>query len=194
MIAGYLDTFPQIDPKAFIFRGVTVIGDVTVGIESNIWFGVVLRGDVNHIRIGARTNIQDNATVHVTTALYPTEIGDEVTVGHNAVIHGSIIGDRTLIGMGAVLLDGCRIGKNVIVAAGAILRMKSVIPDGVLVAGNPAVIKRDITAEERLFFERSAANYVKYSYNYLTSSPDVLYSREELKAERTQQQHAHNGA
>ncbi|HOW52352.1 MAG TPA: gamma carbonic anhydrase family protein [bacterium] len=185
MIAGYLNTFPRIDEKAFVFKGATVIGDVVIGPESNIWFGVVLRGDVNYIRIGARTNIQDNATVHVTTALYPTEIGDEVTVGHNAVIHGSTIGDRTLIGMGAVLLDGCRIGKNVIVAAGSIVRMKSVIPDGVLVAGNPAVIKRDITEDERLFFERSAANYVKYSYNYLTSSSDILYSREELNAELT---------
>jgi carbonic anhydrase/acetyltransferase-like protein (isoleucine patch superfamily) len=185
MIAGYLGTFPRIHEEAFIFKGVTIIGDVEIGPGTNIWFGTVVRGDVNHIRIGARTNIQDNATIHVTTALYPTEIGDEVTVGHNAVIHGSVIGDRSLIGMGAVLLDGCRIGKNVIVAAGSILRMKSVIPDGVLIAGNPAVVKRDITAEERLFFERSAANYVKYSHNYLTSSPDILYSREELKAERT---------
>lgn len=181
MIARYLDTFPRIDKSVAVFRGATIVGDVTIGPEASIWFGAVLRGDVHHIRIGARTNVQDNATVHVTAAKYPTEIGDEVTIAHHTVIHGSIIGDRTLIGMGAVLLDGCRVGSEVIVAAGSLLRTGTVIPDGVLVAGNPATVKRPLTEEERLFLKRSADNYVKYSRNYLTSSPDTLYSPEELK-------------
>ena len=148
MITNYLDKVPAIDPEAVIFRTADVIGDVTVGAESGIWFGAVVRGDVNSIKIGRRTNIQDNATIHVTTALYPTVIGDDVTVGHNAVIHGSIIADNILIGMGAVVLDGCKIGKNSIIAANSIVLGGTEIPEGVLVAGNPAKVRRPVTEEE----------------------------------------------
>lgn len=181
MIINYLDKIPSIN-EAFIFKTSVIIGDVTIGKDSNIWFGTVLRGDVNSIKIGERTNIQDNATVHVTTALFPTVIGDEVTIGHNAVIHGSVIGDRVLIGMGAVLLDGCCIGKNSIIAANSVLRNGTQIPDGVLVAGNPATIKRAVTPDELAGLERSAQNYVRYSSNYLTYSPDSIYSSDEIKA------------
>lgn len=181
MIINYLDKIPSIN-EAFIFKTSVIIGDVTIGKDSNIWFGTVLRGDVNSIKIGERTNIQDNATVHVTTALFPTVIGNEVTIGHNAVIHGSVIEDRVLIGMGAVLLDGCRIGKNSIIAANSVLRNGTQIPDGVLVAGNPATIKRAVTTDELAGLERSSANYVRYSSNYLTYSPDSIYSSDEIKA------------
>ena len=181
MITNYLEKIPNIDPEAVIFKTADVIGDVTIGAESGIWFGAVVRGDVNSIKIGKRTNIQDNATIHVTTALYPTVIGDDVTVGHNAVIHGSIIADNVLIGMGAVVLDGCKIGKNSIIAANSVLLGGTEIPEGVLVAGNPAKIKREITAEEIEGLKKSAENYARYARNYLTSSKDSIYSAADMK-------------
>ncbi|HNW82098.1 MAG TPA: gamma carbonic anhydrase family protein [bacterium] len=181
MIINYLNKIPVLN-ESFIFKTAVIIGDVTIGKHSNIWFGTVLRGDVNSIIIGERTNIQDNATVHVTTEFFPTTIGNEVTIGHNAVIHGSVIEDCVLIGMGAVLLDGCHIKKNSIIAANSVLRSGTEIPEGVLVAGNPAKIKRDVTEEELAGLERSASNYVRYSFNYLTYSPDSIYSSDEIKA------------
>lgn len=181
MITKYLDKIPKIDPEAFIFKTADVIGDVTLGAESSVWFGAVVRGDVNTIKIGKKTNIQDNATIHVTTALYPTFIGDGVTVGHNAVIHGSLIDDNVLIGMGAVVLDGCKIGKNSIIAANSVLLGGTEIPEGVLVAGNPAKIKREVTPEEIEGLKKSAQNYARYSHNYLTSSKDSIYSSSEIR-------------
>ena len=180
MIANYLNKVPAIDPKAVIFKTADVIGDVTLGAESSVWFGAVVRGDVNSIKIGKRTNIQDNATIHVTTALYPTVIGDDVTVGHNAVIHGSIIAENVLIGMGAVVLDGCKIGKNSIIAANSVLLGGTEIPEGVLVAGNPAKIKRAVSAEEIEGLRKSAEHYAGYSRNYLTYSKDSVYTADDL--------------
>jgi carbonic anhydrase/acetyltransferase-like protein (isoleucine patch superfamily) len=180
VIINYLDKIPDIDRGAYIFKTAVVIGNVVLKKGANIWFGSVIRGDVNSITIGENTNIQDNATVHVTTEKYPTHIGNEVTVGHNAVIHGSVIEDRVLIGMGAVLLDGCHIGKNTIVAANSLIRGGTAIPEGVLVAGNPAQIKRKLTVEEIDGIKRSSENYVKYSLNYLTYSQDSIYSVEEM--------------
>ncbi len=176
LLVPYLNTYPKIDEKAVIFKATTIIGDVTIGPESTIWFGTVIRGDVNSIVIGERTNIQDNTTIHVTTDLYPTHIGNGVTVGHNVVIHGSTIEDYALIGMNAVILDGCVIGHHTIIAAGTVLKMHSNIPSGVLVAGNPGKIKRELSSDEFAFLEKSAANYVRYGHNYLTSSPDAIYS------------------
>ncbi len=181
MIYNYLDKLPLINEDSFVFKHTVITGDVTIKKEASIWFGTVIRGDVNSVSIGERTNIQDNSTIHVTTQKYPTFIGDSVTVGHNVTIHGSTIGNNSLIGMGAVLLDGCVVGSNTIVAAGSVLRMNTKIPDNVLVAGNPAVIKRELTPEEIAFFEISATNYVKYSRNYLTSTPDSIYSIAEIR-------------
>jgi len=181
MIINYLNKIPTIDPQAFIFKDTTVIGDVSIGKDSSIWFGSVVRGDVNTITIGERTNIQDNSTIHVTTDLFPTHIGNEVTIGHNVVIHGSIVEDRALIGMGAVILDGCVIGKNSVIAANSVLLGKTKIPEGVLVAGNPGKIKRELRQDELDLLKRSASNYVKYSRNYLTSSPNSIYSSDEIK-------------
>ena len=180
MITNYLNKIPKIDKNAVVFRTADVIGDVTLEAGSSVWFGAVVRGDVNTIKIGKRTNIQDNATIHVTTALYPTFIGDDVTVGHNAVIHGSIIADNVLIGMGAVVLDGCKIGKNTIIAANSVLLGGTEIPEGVLVAGNPAKIKREVTAEEIEGLRKSAEHYEGYSRNYLTYSKDSVYSPDDL--------------
>lgn len=182
MIINYLNKIPNIDENSFVFKNSVVIGEVTIGAESAIWFGSVVRGDVNSIKIGKRTNIQDNATIHVTTALYPTVIGDDVTVGHNAVIHGSIIADNVLIGMGAVVLDGCKIGKNSIIAANSVLLGGTEIPEGVLVAGNPAKIKREVTAEEIEGLKKSAQNYVNYARNYLTYSKDSIYSQSDIRS------------
>ncbi len=181
MIINYLDKVPKVEKDVFIFKTAAVIGDVVLKKNSNIWFGAVVRGDVNSIVIGERTNVQDNATVHVTSETHPVFIGNDVTIGHNAVIHGSFIDDRVLVGMGAILLDGCRIGKNTIIAANSVLRNGTVVPEGVLVAGNPAQIKREVTNEELKGLETSAANYVKYSGNYLTYSPDSIYSFKEME-------------
>ncbi len=181
MIINYLDKKPKIDEGAIVFKTAVIIGDVELKKGANVWFGSVVRGDVNSISIGENTNIQDNATVHVTSDTFPTVIGDEVTIGHNAVIHGTTIGNRVLVGMGAVLLDGCVIGNNCVIAANSILRNGTVIPEGVLVAGNPAKIKRELSADEIDGLKRSAANYVKYSLNYLTYSQDSIYSIEEKK-------------
>lgn len=181
MITNYLEKIPQIDAGSYIFKDTTVIGDVIIGKDSSIWFRSVVRGDVNTITIGERTNIQDNSTIHVTTDLFPTTIGNDVTVGHNVVIHGSKIGDRSLIGMGAVVLDGCDIGKNCIIAANSVILGSTKIPDGVLVAGNPGKIKRELNTEELEHLKKSASNYVKYSCNYLTSTPNSIYSSDEIK-------------
>ncbi len=182
MITNYLDRIPDIKQGAFIFKTAVIIGDVTVGKDSNVWFSTVVRGDVNKIVIGERTNIQDNSTIHVTISLFPTTIGNDVTIGHNAVIHGSTIEDRVLIGMGAIILDGCHIGKNSIIAAQSVLRNGTEIPEGVLAAGNPAKIKRELSYDEIEGLAKSAANYVKYSHNYLTYSQSSIYSNDEIKS------------
>jgi len=181
-ILNYLDKIPDIKAGAFIFKTAVIIGDTVIGKNSSIWFGTIIRGDVNKIIIGERTNIQDNSTIHVTISLFPTTIGNEVTIGHNSVIHGSTIEDRVLIGMGAVLLDGCHIRKNSIIGAHSVLRSGTEIPEGVLVAGNPAKIKRDLSPDEIEGLERSARNYVKYSFNYLTYSQYSIYSNDEIKS------------
>lgn len=186
MFYGYMGKYPRIDPKAFIFKQTVITGDTAIGAETSVWFGTVIRGDVNFIKIGSGTNIQDNTTIHVTTDKYPTIIGNNVTIGHNAVIHGAQIGDSSLIGMGAVILDGCKLGKNTMIAAGTILKMNTIIPEGVMVAGNPGVVKRPLTPQEIDFFNQSASNYIKYSYNYLTSSPDSLYLLSEINDELLQ--------
>ena len=181
MIINYLNKIPHIAPHAYIFKDTTVIGDVKIGRDSSIWFRSVVRGDVNSIFIGERTNIQDNSTIHVTTDLFPTHVGNEVTIGHNVVIHGSKIGHRSLIGMGAAILDGCNIGEDCIIAANSVLLGGTVIPDGVLVAGNPGKIKRELRQDEIDHLKRSASNYVNYSRNYLTSAPNSIYSSDEIK-------------
>jgi len=181
MITNYFDKIPEIHSQAYIFKNTTVIGDVKIGKDSSIWFGSILRGDVNSIVIGERTNIQDNSTVHVTTKLFPTLIQNEVTIGHNVIIHGATLNNRALIGMGAVILDGCHIGASSIIAANSVLLEGTKVPEGVLVAGNPGKIKRDLKEKELMHLEKSASNYVKYSRNYLTSSKDSIYSSEEVR-------------
>jgi gamma-carbonic anhydrase len=157
---------PHVDPSAFVDISAQVIGDVHIGAESSVWMNVVVRGDVHYIRIGARTNIQDGTVVHVMRDTHPTVIGDDVTIGHGAVVHGTTIEDRCLIGMGAILLNGCRIGTGSIVAAGALVPEGMVVPPGSMVMGMPAKVRRELTPEEDASIKWYADNYVRYRLDF----------------------------
>jgi len=170
MLRPFRSIFPAVDPSAFVDSSAQVIGDVHVGAESSLWMNVVVRGDVNAIRIGARTNIQDLTMVHVMRETHPTIIGDNVTVGHSAVVHGATIEDRCLIGMGAILLNGCRIGTGSIVAAGALVPEGRVVPPGSMVMGLPATVRRALTPEEDASIQWYADNYVRYRLEYQSES------------------------
>ncbi|HVE87448.1 MAG TPA: gamma carbonic anhydrase family protein [Myxococcales bacterium] len=157
---------PKIHPTCFIEASAQVVGDVEIGEESSIWFNTVVRGDVNRIRIGRRTNIQDLSLIHVLKDRHATTIGDEVTVGHHVVLHGCTVGNRVLVGMGAVVMDGVLVGDECIIAAGALLTPGTQIPPGMLAVGSPARPKRPLTPDEREWLSRSAANYVEYAVAY----------------------------
>jgi carbonic anhydrase/acetyltransferase-like protein (isoleucine patch superfamily) len=167
MLRRHRSIFPRIDPSAFVDSSAQVIGDVEVGPESSIWMNAVVRGDVNTIRIGARSNVQDLTLVHVMRETHPTLIGDEVTIGHSTVVHGCTVENMCLIGMGAILLNGCRIGTGSIVAAGALVPEGMQIPPGSLVMGMPAKVKRPVTPEESASIRWYADNYVRYRLDYL---------------------------
>ncbi len=160
---------PVIHPSAFVAEGACLIGDVRLGKDVSVWFNAVLRGDINSIRVGDRTNIQDGAVLHVTHDL-PVIIGPDVTVGHHAVVHACTLEECSLIGMNAVVLDNARVGPYAIVAAGAVVRENFVVPEGVLVAGVPARIVRALTGEERTQLKASASDYVRYARSYLESA------------------------
>jgi len=166
MLRAFRSVFPSIDPTAYVDISAQIIGDVHLGAESSVWMNVVVRGDVNRIRIGARTNIQDLTLVHVMRETHPTVIGDEVTVGHSAVVHGCTIEGRCLIGMGAKLLNGCHIGTGSIVAAGALVPEGMVVPPGSMVMGIPAKVKRPLTEAEDASIKWYADNYVRYRLDY----------------------------
>jgi carbonic anhydrase/acetyltransferase-like protein (isoleucine patch superfamily) len=153
---------PVIPASAFIAEGAFVIGDVQLADDVNIWFTAVLRGDINRITVGPRTNIQDGAVVHVTHEL-PAVIGEEVTVGHRAIIHACTVGDGCLVGMGSVILDGAVIGSRSLIAAGALVLQAARIPDGSLVAGVPGRVVRRLTEVEQLQIKESALHYVDYA-------------------------------
>ena len=158
---------PTISPKAFIAPGAALIGDVHIGEDTGIWFGCVVRGDVNHIRIGARTNVQDGTIIHVTRNTAPTIIGSGVTIGHCVLLHGCTLEDNCFIGMRATLMDGAVVESGAMVAAGALVTPGKRIPTGQLWAGSPAKYFRDLSEEDRAFFPISAENYVKHAREYL---------------------------
>ena len=170
MIRSFKTTRPTVDPSAYVDQSAQVIGDVHIGAESSVWMNVVIRGDVNHIRIGKRTNIQDLTMIHVMRETHPTIIGDEVTVGHSAVVHGTTIEDRVLIGMGAVLLNGVYIEHDCVIAAGALLTEGTRIPARSLVMGSPGKVKRPLTDEEVAEIRWYADNYVNYRLDYSTET------------------------
>ncbi len=157
---------PQIHPTVFLCDGVRIVGDVSIGAHSSIWFNTVIRGDVHHIRIGEHTNVQDLCMLHVTHKKYSLNIGSHVTIGHSAVLHGATIHDTCLIGMGAKVLDRSIIGSNSIVAAGAVVREGFEVPEGVLAAGVPAKIIRPLKAAEIEQLTRQAAGYKSYVERY----------------------------
>jgi carbonic anhydrase/acetyltransferase-like protein (isoleucine patch superfamily) len=166
MLLAHRGLLPRMDPSAFIEESASIIGDVVIGSESSVWFHVVIRGDVNFIRIGNRTNIQDGSVIHVTRETHPTILGDEITVGHNATLHGCIIGARCLVGIGAVVLDGAEIGEGAMVAAGSVVSPGTIVPPGTLVMGTPARVKRSLTEVEIKNLKQSADNYVGYMREY----------------------------
>ncbi len=167
-IISYRGVAPKIHPSVFVAEGAHVIGDVEIGKESSVWFNTVIRGDVNFIRIGERTNIQDLSVLHVTNNTCPLIVGNGVTVGHNAVLHGATIKDFCLVGMGGIVLDRAVVGPYTLVAAGSVVLEDAVIPEGVMAAGIPAKVVRLLTSEERTFLFNSAQNYVGYAATYKT--------------------------
>ncbi len=166
MIAKFEDKLPVVHPSVFIANSAEVIGDVEIGEDSSIWFGSVVRGDVNYIRIGARTNIQDNCVIHVSGGTHPTVLGDEITVGHRVLLHGCTVDDRCLIGMGAILMDGVHVGEECLVGAGSLLTPGTIVPPRSLVIGSPARVKRELTEDEIEFLDRSWRNYTELKLRY----------------------------
>src|ERR1700676_2318083 len=166
MIRAYRGIVPRIAASAYIDQSAQVIGDVTVGERSSIWPNVTARGDVNSIRIGDDSNIQDNSVLHCDAGLFPLNIGNRVTVGHLAMLHGCTIEDDCFIGIGAVVLNGAKIGRGSVIAAGAVVPEVSEVPAESMVMGVPAKVKRTLTAEERERFRHNAQHYVEAARIY----------------------------
>lgn len=152
---------PILADDTFIAKGSTVIGDAVIGEKSSVWYNVTIRADVNTVRIGKHTNIQDGSTCHVSYKTGPLVIGDYVTIGHNAVVHGCTIEDYAFVGMGAIVLDGAVVKSHAMLAAGALLTNNKVVPTGEIWAGNPAKFFRKMTDKEMVYAEWSAQHYVK---------------------------------
>jgi gamma-carbonic anhydrase len=165
-IRPYRGKWPQIAASAYIDPAAVVIGDVEIGDDSSVWPMCVARGDVNYIRIGNRTNIQDGCVLHVMKDEWPLVLEDEVTVGHSVTLHGCHIESSCLIGMGAIILNGVRVGRGSIVAAGTLISERTVIPAGVLVMGSPGKVKRTLTAADVESIAAYAARYVSYKNVY----------------------------
>jgi carbonic anhydrase/acetyltransferase-like protein (isoleucine patch superfamily) len=168
-LIAYQERIPNLHPSVFVAEGAKIIGDVEIEENSSIWFNTVVRGDVHRIRIGSHTNVQDNSVLHVTSKTAPLLIGSNVTIGHSVVLHGCTIEENCLIGMGSVVLDGAYIHRNSIVAAGSLVLEGFDIPEGLLVAGVPAKVKRPLTNEEKRAIQQSADNYVLYCQTYRLS-------------------------
>ena len=166
MIRSFGGVHPQIHESAFVEGSAQVIGDVRIGEESSIWFNAVVRGDVYFIRLGNRTNIQDNSVIHVKDGSHATIIEDEVTVGHSVTLHGCYVERGSLIGIGSIILDDVRIGSHSIVAAGALVSPGTVVPPRSLVMGFPAKVKRTLTDEEVAGLDVFWKNYVRYTRMY----------------------------
>ncbi len=159
----YLGHRPQIDPDAFVAPTSSVIGQVTIGAGSSIWYGAVLRGDVMPIRIGARTSIQDNSVLHATGGWADCIVGDECTIGHSVILHGCNVGHRVLVGMGSIVLDDVEIGDGSMIGAGSLVTARTKIPAGVLAHGRPCKPVRELTAEEHERILEASSLYVRYA-------------------------------
>ena len=157
---------PRIAPSAYIDSSAQLVGDIVVGERSSMWLNVSARGDVNYIRVGDETSIQDNTVLHVEKDIHPLIIGNRVTVGHSAVLHGCEIGDGVLIGIGAIVLNGAKIGAGSVVAAGSLVPEGMEVPPNTLVMGVPAKIRREVTGEEQIRFRKNCDNYVRLTAIY----------------------------
>ena len=159
-IRSFQGVAPRLHPSVFVADGAHVIGNVEIGEESSVWYNTILRGDVNTITVGARTNIQDLTMVHVDRGTHPTRIGDDVTIGHHVVIHGCTLGNRVLVGIGAIVLNGVVVEDDAFIAAGTLLTPGTRVPSGSMVMGSPGKVKRLLTDGEREGLLTSAAGYV----------------------------------
>lgn len=166
MIKSFQNTRPKVDETAYVADDAIIIGDVEIGAEASVWHGSILRGDVNFIRIGARTNVQDGTIIHVSRETHATVLEDEITVGHRVTLHGCHIETGCLIGIGAIVLDGVRVGRHSLVAAGSLLTPNTQIPPRSLVMGSPARVKRGLSDAEVKDLERFWRNYVELSRVY----------------------------
>ena len=173
------DKAPRLAPDAWVAPGAVIVGDVELGAGASVWYNCVLRGDVNWIRVGPRTNIQDQSVLHVSRDGFPCELGAEVTVGHRAVVHGCRVGDGALIGIGAIVLDGAEIGAEALVGAGAVVTPGTVVPEGMLAVGIPARVVRPLRAEEREEQRRRALEYVENARVHAASSRWVHLDHDE---------------
>jgi carbonic anhydrase/acetyltransferase-like protein (isoleucine patch superfamily) len=180
MIRSFQGTEPQIDPSAFIAETAVVIGDVTIGPQSSIWYNVVARGDVNFIRIGARSNVQDLTMLHVTHKKHaddpgaPLIIGDDVTIGHSVTLHGCTLENGCFIGMQAMVMDKAVVGEGSLVGARALVTEGTVIPAHTLWVGAPARYKRDLTLDEIAWLAKSPQNYLKYARQFIDDGLSAL--------------------
>jgi len=165
-ILAYKNINPKIDKSVLLCDGVRIIGDVEIGRDSSVWYNCVIRGDVNYIRIGERTNIQDVSMLHVTNQRFPLIIGNGVSIAHSVALHGAVLKDNILVGIGAIVLDGALINSNSIIAAGALIKEGFEVPEGVLMAGVPAKIIRDLKPEEIERIKLNADHYVDYAIEF----------------------------
>lgn len=174
MILAYKGLTPRLGAGVYLAPSADVIGDVWIGEHASVWFGAVIRGDVNYIRIGARSNIQDGAVLHVMHETHPLIIGDDVTVGHGCVLHGCTIESRCLIAMGSIILNGAHIGTGSIIAAGSVVTEDTRVPPHSLFMGVPAAFRRHLTADDLKLIERYAAHYVAYKEAYLAAGQPAI--------------------
>lgn len=170
MIRSYQGKLPKIPSSCYIDQSAQIIGDVVLGERSSVWMNAVLRGDVNSIRVGSCSNVQDCSVLHGQRNLYSVTVGDWVTIGHNATVHGCTVEDMCVIGMGARVLNGSRIGEGSIIAAGSVVAERTIVPPRTLWAGVPAKRRREITDEDRELIREYAQNYLDYSEIYLGES------------------------
>jgi carbonic anhydrase/acetyltransferase-like protein (isoleucine patch superfamily) len=166
LILPYKDILPKIDDTAFVAANAAVMGDVVIGANSSIWYGVTIRGDVNIIRIGSGTNIQDGTVIHVATFGNGTHVGDNVTVGHMALLHDCTLEDESYVGMGSIVMDGAVIEKRAFVAAGALVTPGKRVPTGQLWAGRPAKYLRDLTDDDYKLMDWSGPHYVRLGQDH----------------------------
>jgi carbonic anhydrase/acetyltransferase-like protein (isoleucine patch superfamily) len=170
MLRRYREVGPVVPASCYVDPSAQVIGDVVLGERASIWMNAVVRGDVNAIRIGAESNVQDCAVLHGMRHLYPVIVGERVTIGHNATVHGCVLEDEVLVGIGAVILNDARIGEGSIIAAGAVIPEHAVIPPRSLVAGVPGKVRRELGEKDRAMILQYARNYLDYSAIYLAEN------------------------